>query len=189
MFGMAHSEKLFSNKFAHLGNMGIFFPLMSFSCKSILDLFMDGYIMSPLTAAFATEKVSVLPQQPQGKECIMATELKSRNTDEAVGAAPVESAAGKPDAAEPVVAKSATAEPSAAEPSEKIAASNGLGVWDEDSGRFVDFHEMAQGMEMYDFTVSPEEYDRIVAICLEPPGPPNEKLLRAARRAKELGFI
>ena len=84
----------------------------------------------------------------------MATELKNRNTDEAVGAAPVESAAGNPDATE-----------------------------------IADKYDEAYYLNMHNFTVSPEEYDRIVAICLEPPGPPNEKLLRAARRAKELGFI
>ena len=97
----------------------------------------------------------------------MTTELKGGNTDETVEAAPMDSSA---------------------EPSEKIAASNCLGVWDEDSGRFVDFHEMAQGMEMYDFTVSPEEYDQIVAICLEPPGPVSEGMLDLIRAAKKWGF-
>ena len=119
----------------------------------------------------------------------MATELKSRNTDEAVGAVPVESAAGNPDAAEPVVAKSATAKSSAAEPSEKMTAPNDSEVLDGDEAEIADKYDEAYYLSRHDFTVSPEEYDRIVAICLEPPGPPNEKLLRAARRAKELGFI
>ena len=119
----------------------------------------------------------------------MATELKNRNTDEAVGAAPVESAAGNPDAAEPVAARSATAEPSAAETTEKVAAPNDSEVLDGDEAEIADKYDEAYYLNMHNFTVSPEEYDRIVAICLEPPGPVSEGMLDLIRAAKKWGFV
>ena len=90
---------------------------------------------------------------------------------------------------EPVATESVAAESPAADSAGKMATSNGLGVWDEDLGRFVDLHEMMHGMEVYDFTVSPEAYDRIVARCLEPPGPVNKGLLEAAEAARKWGLI
>ena len=58
-----------------------------------------------------------------------------------------------------------------------------------DETEIADKYDEAYYLNMHNFTVSPEEYDRIVAICLEPPGPISEGMLDLIRAAKKWGFV
>ena len=58
-----------------------------------------------------------------------------------------------------------------------------------DETKIADKYDEAYYLSRHNFTVSPEEYDRIVAICLEPPGPVCEGMLDLIRAAKKWGFV
>lgn len=130
----------------------------------------------------------------------MATEFKGKDTGEAARAVAVELAVAKPETAKPsAVARYATGESLAAKPvitelpvmgpSEKVAALNGSDYLDEDRAGITDKYDEAYYLERHRFIVSPEEYDRIVAICLEPPMPPTEAMLDLAKAARKWGLI